>query len=398
MIQIKNIYKIYPKSVWILTLIEFIFIARKTIFNVSRDVNNYSATVDSSTSLAMLGIGLGSIFLYKNQKQISKIHHRVSLFSIYYLFAICSIFWAGSAGIILFKASEILVCFYLTCLIFYFIRNTKRAILYTIFFATIASSCDFFNTLFKLGFHALHTNAYTMSAMIGLLLAIGCVKYKVFTFKQLDLLIYANSLFILLGTSSATYISIIIGILFLYTSSKKGINILTVCLFSFIIYIIYDLYSEDIIKIIFPGRSIESIESGTGRSAIWKACINSWMHNPLLGKGFIVGERNLGAYGLGINVLSAHNSFLSTLVNTGIIGMIIFFRFLSIWFFKVYQFSSKNIYATIIFPAMVATIINCGSCPALGSDWTYVSSCIYALIAMSFLLLPQQQYHKSITQ
>ena len=56
MIQIKKIFKMYPKPIWILTLIEFIFISRKTIFNVSREVGDYSATIDSSTSLAILGI------------------------------------------------------------------------------------------------------------------------------------------------------------------------------------------------------------------------------------------------------------------------------------------------------------------------------------------------------
>lgn len=49
---LKQIYRLYPKQVWVLTIITFIFIARKTLFNVAREVGNYAAAVDSGTSLA----------------------------------------------------------------------------------------------------------------------------------------------------------------------------------------------------------------------------------------------------------------------------------------------------------------------------------------------------------
>ena len=55
---LKQIYRLYPKKVWMLTLITFIFIARKTLFNVAREVGNYATTVDSGTSLALLGISM----------------------------------------------------------------------------------------------------------------------------------------------------------------------------------------------------------------------------------------------------------------------------------------------------------------------------------------------------
>lgn len=391
--NLSKYYKLYPKEIWILTFISFIFVARKTIFVVSRQVGDYTATVDSSTSLALIGLFAGLVAIIYYNSCVKKFKNKVFIYTAYYILAICSILWAGNASIILFKAVEVLICFYLICLTIYRINNINKAIFYTIFFSTAVSATDFLNTIIKLGTNALHTNAYTMSAMIALLLSLTCIKLNIFSFKSLKYIIILNGIMIIMGTSGASYISTIIGLLFLLATNKKGVSIIGVTLFSLILYYIYDAFSEDIIHLLFPGRSIESIESGTGRSKIWEACFRSWEQSPILGKGFIVGERSLSNFGLGHNALSAHNSFMSVLVNTGLIGIFFFLFFLIKWFWKVYTLGKKNTYANALFPAMVAAIVNCNSCPALGTDWGYVASCMYCLIAISFIYLPRKNYH-----
>lgn len=387
-------YKLYSKEVWFLTIISFIFVARKTVFNVSRAVGDYSVSIDSGTSLALVGISLGIIILIKNSDSIKRFQGNIFSYTLYYILAISSILWAGNASTILFKAIEVLVCFYLICLTIYKINNIEKTILYAILFSTGVSATDFFTTIIKLGINALHTNAYTMSAMIALLLALTSIKLKIFPLSLLKYIIVFNASMILVGTSGASYISTIIGLLFLAATTRKGINIIGVSVLSLFLYIIYDAYSEDVISLLFPGRSLEAVESGTGRKMIWEACINSWNENPFLGKGFIIGERNLGYYGLGHNALSAHNSFFSVLVNTGIIGMIVFISFLYKWISRVYQLGNRNHYANVLFPAMIAAIVNCNACPALGTDWGYVASCMYCLIAISFIILRKQQVYK----
>ena len=131
---------------------------------------------------------------------------------------------------------------------------------------------------------------------------------------------------------------------------------------------------------------MEKIENGSGRKAIWEAAFKLWDENPLIGNGLIVGERRIVEY-IGLAVISAHNSFISVLVNTGIMGVVIFINFIFKWFLKVYRFQSTNRYAVILLPAMVATIVNCNAFPAIGSDWNYVAPTVYALIAFAFIKL-----------
>ncbi len=72
---------------------------------------------------------------------------------------------------------------------------------------------------------------------------------------------------------------------------------------------------------------MEKIENGSARKAIWEAAFKLWDENPLMGNGLIVGERRIVGY-IGLAVISAHNSFISVLVNTGIVGMVIFMNLL----------------------------------------------------------------------
>lgn len=44
-----------------------------------------------------------------------------------------------------------------------------------------------------------------------------------------------------------------------------------------------------------------------------------------------MGERRIVEY-IGLAVISAHNSFISVLVNTGIVGVVIFINFIFKWF------------------------------------------------------------------
>ena len=104
--SIKMIYKMYPRKIWILTFVCFIFIARKTIFNVARTAGDYSENVDSSTSLAMLGIVCTTVFFFYHIRDYNVARRKMCSVLIYYLFAWCSLLWAGNYTTISFKAIE----------------------------------------------------------------------------------------------------------------------------------------------------------------------------------------------------------------------------------------------------------------------------------------------------
>lgn len=97
----KKIYKLYSKKVWILTFITFIFISRKTIFNVTREVGTYTVTIDRGSSLALIGVFAASLLIMQNTSKINKITPRIFPFLGYYIFATLSFIWAGNMGTIL---------------------------------------------------------------------------------------------------------------------------------------------------------------------------------------------------------------------------------------------------------------------------------------------------------
>ena len=49
--------------------------------------------------------------------------------------------------------------------------------------------------------------------------------------------------------------------------------------------------------------------------------------------------------------------------------------------------SKDNIIAVILFPAVIASLVNCLSYPAIGADWNYVGSLIFLLYIMSNLYI-----------
>lgn len=385
---LQQIYRIYPKAVWLYTLILFLFIFRKTILNVTKEIGNYSADLDRSTFLAVIGILLSVCVLIKEKELFIQHYHKTQLFSNYYLFALASSIWAGGLFIIVFKTSEILASFFLILVIIARIGSWRKIIYYIIFLATAITVCDIIHYIIESGLGFYHTNGYTFTASIGLLLSLGCLKYGVFKFKTLRIYMFICLYALITGTSSASYISFIIGLFFLYSSGKEGVSIYKLILIGGLFAVIYIGLSEYIFQLVFYGKSEAAIMRGTGRLSIWEIAFKAWQKSPWLGNGFLIGERNLSSIGLSIKVVSAHNTFISVLVNTGIVGIALFFCFLVKWVRIIYRESvCRNKYACILLPVTMAILVNINAFPAIGSDWNYVAPCIYALIVFSFIKL-----------
>ena len=387
----------FPRKIWIYTIILYIFLARKTLFDTAKEVGNYSVTLDSGTFLAAIGIMCSCIVILSNYSKIYYIARTNKYFISYYILALFSFLWAGNFFAIAFKAIEVISCFLLIGIISLSLKSLKEGILYIIFLSTIITWSDIINFNLKYGLGFYHTNGYTFTALIGLLLALGSIKFKLFTYKDLKYYIWLCAYGLIFGTSSASYISFTIGFVILYSYNKQRFNLLKTVLICLILYIFYRIASDFIFTYLFYGKSLEEIESGTGRAMIWEAAYQSFLSHPLLGGGFVVAERSLGKWGInGINVLSAHNTFISVIVNTGIVGLIIFLLFLFKWIYKLFCKSNNNIYARILFPPVIASIVNCNSMPAIGSDWNYTSPCLYILIIFSFSLIFKLKNKKRI--
>ena len=382
---LKTIYNLYSKEIWYLTFIVLIYVSRKTIFNVSREVGKFDSSLDSGTSLALVAIILSIMAIWKDKREFSYVRKANSSFIAYYILCLLSFLWAGHFGVIAFKAVEVLCCFGVVGLIINKLESLRLGVLYIIMISTLFTYVEILNGFIRYGFIFHHTNTYSMLALIALLLCIGAIRHNVFSLGEVKHFIWLNALALVGGTSSASWIAFIIGVIILYSMNENGMGIFRTIIVCVVIYVAYTFAFDMISDVIFKGKTKEMIESGHGRQVIWDAAIASWKSSPLLGNGFLIGERSLGRYGLSLQVISVHNTFLSILVGTGITGMVLFSHFLFKWFRIMLTFYKSNRYAAIMLPVAVAIVVNCMAFPAIGSDWNFVAPVVYAVIAFVFL-------------
>lgn len=372
--------RLYPKSIQIETLIIIFHIFRKTFLNQGRNMGDTS--VSGSTFLMLGCIMLNFWIVYKNYRFLKTAISQTKWFLIYTIFCMVSFFWAvtgiGSFSSVVLKDLEVISSFLALSVVLYKICDLYLCVIYILYIATIAALCGGIAQGFQ------HTNSYSVSAMIGIILAIGIKKS--YHPKYIDYFIVANLIPLIMGTSSGTYIAFICGMFVLFSSNKKGIKIGQSIIVISIAYLLYSFAGDYIYNLIFYGKSEASIESGTGRYEVWEQFIRGWKLSPWLGHGFVVGERSLFLLGGHEMIFSAHNGYLSVLVNTGIIGMAIFLIFiLNTIINGLNRAQVKNpaqAEASILFAAFCGILINNMSYPLCGSDWNHTFPPMMCVIIM----------------
>ena len=380
-------FKTYSKTAWLYTLILFIPILRKTVFNRQREMSDF-ATVDSNNIISIIVtlVMIIILFFYIDELR-KKINTSVRSFTFYYILAFFSFLWAGMNKLpfITYKAVEVIATFYFVGNILIQIDNRKKILRYIILLTTLITSVDMINSNFA------HTNAYSFTGMIGVLLCLGSIKYNILKWNEVWIMLLLCTLGVIFGTSSASNVAIIVGLLFLFGSGKRGVNILTITIFILLCYFIYTFFEKQIYNIIFAGKNYDEVQSMTGRRAMWELFWKGWLKRPFLGYGFSFGEKNSTIFGWNTDlggVGSAHNMFISVLINTGLIGMILWLRFLFILFTKTYKRATiGNKYASLLLPVFIGIVANSNSFPAIGSEWSFIGTICYALIIFALCFI-----------
>lgn len=378
LIPITRDLRYLPKSIWAYTLVMLIDVARKTIFNVMNEVGDYS-NINQSTSLLLVFMVLSFFIITKEKKWLNKSVRQIKPIMAYHILGLISFIWAGNYAPIIMKAGEVILAISLMSIIINKIQNKRVCLTYILFWCFIPIIFDLISRKFSF----FHTNLYSFSAAMGLMICLGGVKYNIYKIKEIRNLIFLFILFIIIGTSSASYIATIIGLIVFTSCSKKGIEVNKIFITTGIALIVWYI-GEDIIKYyVFYGKDEATIENATGRGAIWAAYMEMIKLKPLLGWGFLVGERMLSTiFSFEIKVISAHNSFMSSIVGMGIVGLLFFIYFIGNWLNALYKSClRKNIFALILLPAFTVFFINTNSFPAIGTDWNYVGTAAYTMYA-----------------
>jgi O-antigen ligase len=137
------------------------------------------------------------------------------------------------------------------------------------------------------------------------------------------LLLYFYFVFILVLGQGRTGMGILaIGtfILFLRTRTLSTVLVSPI-LISGIVY----FFSEPLTKLFLRGQDNEMLYSLSGRSTLWKWGWQSFLDDPLFGKGFGVGSRvvfSKTTAGFPENISTVHNGILEVLLGVGILGFI----------------------------------------------------------------------------
>jgi len=380
----KQFNSLYPKSIFWETVVVLIHICRKTIFNIRSSMDE--AVEGNSGSLLMIFcVMLNLYFVYKNRRYLKRSLRGSTSFLLFIIVCIISIAWTpvpDFKGIIA-KGIELLSSYLLLSIILYKINDVWRCVYYIVFIATCAA------LLGGVYVHFGHTNTYTISALIGAILGIGLYKnYKVKTMKYFVII---NLAILIVGTSSASYISFIFALVVLFSTNKKGINIPLLFAAFLFLFLTYEFAMPYISQYIFYGHTEEQIASGTGREFIWNIVFRAFAERPFLGYGFVLGERWVFANIDNIFILSAHNGYFSVLLGTGILGMLFFGFYILKTLFQGYILTKGKTYSgysAILLSALLGVLANNMSYPCIGSDWNHP----FPAIILMMLLINTMRY------
>ena len=379
------------KSQKLYILLIIMTILRKTLLNRTRDMDAYAA-VDSNNSIAILATIVMLGIVLTKQQRIRREIDKCKPFLYYYLFAAISVIWAGFQYLAVagYKAVEVIVSFTMVILI---MRNLPTIKARFTFVMISFSFCNIIYLIMGVRSGVFHDNAFPLLAITQLLLILGSVRYKFSDWKHMQHHAIVAVATIILGTSSASWISLFIGLFFYLSTNKKGINLGLAIGMGILFYTTYQVFDDSIASIIFKNKTEEQIKNGSGREALWLAYIKGWMESPIIGHGFIVGEKGaIASKYIAFATNTAHNMIISVMINTGLIGLGLWIAFMWKQCRICWQYSlKKNVYALTCFPAIIAMFVNANSFPVIGSEWSPTSPPIYALLIFVFVYIPLSQ-------
>lgn len=187
------------------------------------------------------------------------------------------------------------------------------------------------------------------------------------------------SLFSLVLTfSRGAYIALLIAFVFYYIFSSAKSKILIPIITSFFIVLIITLsnwlWKFDVIEIIRNRFSTLSTDGGSGRIDIWLNGLSFFENNPIFGIG-IYNYKSYSEYFFGINHYM-HNTFLEVLVESGLIGFILYALFFAMLFVQM-LLNLKNVKFQYLFLTFVSMVVMMNSLSLVANEVLFLFLALY---------------------
>ena len=175
--------------------------------------------------------------------------------------------------------------------------------------------------------------------------------------KLLKLGLIGSGIVLFLASSSGAMVSVAFGLLTIVFFSKNNYVKFILGVLLALVTLLYMFGGVDyILGILFPHKSMASIETANGRAYLWKLILEKASQRPWIGWGFGTVERILAE----MYTTDAHNSFIGALGSLGYIGAGLFVLAILMQMFHIL----KNIHCLGfrgILAATIAAFINSNS-------------------------------------
>jgi len=315
---------------FLLMLLPLMIIARITIFSRRRAAGEFD-TVDGAAIIQVLIVVFIIIVISIAPKVQIALRHisrsSLSALIIYYFICIVSAIWSVSPEYSIYRSVEFITQALAIFISLYYLTNVKNLEKRVLFIAAIVILLGIGLNL-KYGnfsLSAIHTNTY--SAVAAMMFVYCVAEYLVAANGKRRVMLRNWGLFglffLAIGTSGASNVSALGGLALIALLSKNKMLLVVVVLLGLLG--VFVLSQEDIISWRLPGKSMHSIETGSGRSMFWDIMFHHISESPWLGSGFAASTRALKTL---FYLTNTHNGYLAVLLGTGLFGAVFFLRFL----------------------------------------------------------------------
>lgn len=322
----------------------------------------------------------------------------VRILFIYYLICALSSIWSSLPVFTLYRAAEFMILLMGTLVALSYSPNFLKAERRVLLVSILAIIMNMYMSVYFYGFtwilKAWHTNSYSASAAIVFCYCLG--EYFCSDRKRKKLLKWAGIFAFCtlgLGTSSASYIAALIGVVFVAIFHRNTALLLIssfMLLLLFVLNFVVTIDFSTVISILFPGKTAYDISTLSGRTLMWERLFYYVQTSPIIGHGFDVIATARGQ----LFKTSPHNSLFSILLGTGLLGLLTALFYGYRLFREFFRTTRRHLPGAVGCGAGICTgLANSLSMPLVFDEWlktSLVFSCITSLLIL-FVVLPDRQ-------
>ena len=392
-LQRRTVVAVAPHDFWELLLWAsplLLLVVRLTLFQRGRDPNAFAAVDTRSVLQAMLICSM--LLLLSGTTAARKVIARSNRgpwlgFWVYAIWCVCSASWSRLPIYTLYRCIEVgAIAWYCLFLVDRAAdRVQAKQLIVAIVGFYIALDVPRYGSVVSLLTRNMHTNSFTCAAAIVLCLALTLRKHGG------AMLRYGIPAFLLVaiagGTSSGSNVATVAGAatFAVCLPGRRSKVLLAFWIAAVAVALTVGVIGTDTVHSwLFPGKNAEAVSTMTGRVNMWQHYWGAAMERPLHGYGFCVGEKSGADFGYFVTQ-SAHNSLLSVLVNTGWIGVTLYFVvFLGrvfCWTLRALSIDHCSDDVAAVLAGSVACLVNSMTYPVLGSGFACPSLAIFLLWA-----------------